>query len=108
MVSPGLIEVAGPRLHIQPVAGLPLLHVEQPQCGDSAGSSGRIRPHCGLFVLAVLSPILLGLAAVVRLTSRGPALFFQTRGTRRQTFTMVGPLVYINAEDRLAELRERT
>ncbi|MEO7289088.1 MAG: sugar transferase, partial [Jatrophihabitantaceae bacterium] len=30
VVSPGLIEVAGPRLHIQPVAGLPLLHVEEP------------------------------------------------------------------------------
>ena len=31
VVSPGLTEVAGTRLHIQPVAGLPLLHVEEPE-----------------------------------------------------------------------------
>ncbi len=31
VVSPGLTEIAGPRLHIRPVAGLPLLHVEEPE-----------------------------------------------------------------------------
>ena len=30
LVHPGLIEVAGPRMHIRPYVGLPLLHVEQP------------------------------------------------------------------------------
>ncbi len=30
LVDPGLVEVAGPRLHIRPFAGMPLLHVEQP------------------------------------------------------------------------------
>ena len=29
VVAPALMEVAGPRLHIRPVAGLPLLHVER-------------------------------------------------------------------------------
>ena len=31
LVAPGLIEVAGPRLHIRPFEGLPLLSVEQPR-----------------------------------------------------------------------------
>ena len=31
VVAPGLMEVAGPRLHIRPVTGLPLLHVEEPE-----------------------------------------------------------------------------
>ncbi|MEO9220181.1 MAG: sugar transferase, partial [Mycobacteriaceae bacterium] len=31
VVSAGLLDVAGPRLKIRPVAGLPLLHVEKPQ-----------------------------------------------------------------------------
>ena len=31
LVAPGLIEVAGPRLHIRPFEGLPLLAVEQPR-----------------------------------------------------------------------------
>ena len=30
VVSPGIIEVAGPRLSIRPVAGLSLLHLERP------------------------------------------------------------------------------
>ena len=30
LVHPGLVEVAGPRMHIRPYEGLPLLHVEQP------------------------------------------------------------------------------
>ena len=30
LVHPGLVEVAGPRMHIRPHVGLPLLHVEQP------------------------------------------------------------------------------
>ena len=31
VVAPGLMEVAGPRLHIRPMTGLPLLHVEEPE-----------------------------------------------------------------------------
>ena len=31
VVAPGVVDVAGPRLQIHPVAGLPLLHVDRPQ-----------------------------------------------------------------------------
>ncbi len=31
VVAPGLMEVAGSRLHIRPVGGLPLLHVGRPE-----------------------------------------------------------------------------
>ncbi len=31
VVCPGVVDVAGPRLHISPVGGLPLLHVDKPQ-----------------------------------------------------------------------------
>ncbi len=31
VVAPGLIEVAGPRMHIRPVIGLPLLQIEKPE-----------------------------------------------------------------------------
>ena len=31
LVSPGVVDVAGPRLQMRPVAGLPLIHVEKPQ-----------------------------------------------------------------------------
>ncbi len=31
MVAPALTDVAGPRIHTRPVAGLPLIHVEAPE-----------------------------------------------------------------------------
>ncbi|MEO3812092.1 sugar transferase [Sphaerisporangium sp. B11E5] len=80
VVAPALMEVAGPRTTIRPVAGLPLLHVEHPEL------SGVRRLLKGLFdrtgaavALAVLAPLLIALAVAVRATSPGPALFRQTR-----------------------------
>ena len=37
VVSPGILEVAGPRLSIRPAAGMPLLHVERPSWRARAG-----------------------------------------------------------------------
>jgi exopolysaccharide biosynthesis polyprenyl glycosylphosphotransferase len=108
MVSPGLTEVAGPRLHIQPVAGLPLLHVEQPQFAGFRRllKSALDRTVAGLSLLLLL-PVLLGLAFAVRFNSRGPALFRQTRvGRNGETFTMVKfRSMYVDAEHRLADLQ---
>ena len=110
VVAPGLIEVAGPRLHIQPVAGLPLLHVEQPKFAGFRRllKNAFDRSIAGLSLI-VLSPLLLVLAVAVRATSRGPALFHQTRvGRDGKTFTMVKfRSMYLDAEDRLAELRDK-
>jgi exopolysaccharide biosynthesis polyprenyl glycosylphosphotransferase len=80
VVSPGLIEVAGSRLHIQPVAGLPLLHVEQPEFTGVRRllKSAMDRTIAGL-ALIVLSPLLLLLGTLIRATSKGPALFRQIR-----------------------------
>ena len=110
VVAPGLIEVAGTRLHIQPVAGLPLLHVEQPQfAGFRRLLKGTLDRSIAGLSLILLSPLLLVLAAAVRVTSRGPAFFRQTRvGRDGKTFTMVKfRSMYLDAEDRLAELRDK-
>ena len=37
VVVPSLTDVAGPRIHMRPVAGLPLLHVEGPQADEAGG-----------------------------------------------------------------------
>jgi exopolysaccharide biosynthesis polyprenyl glycosylphosphotransferase len=80
IVSPGIVEVAGPRLSIRPIAGLSLLHLERP-----AASGGQMLLKAafdrllGIAILLLLSPVLLAIAVVVRLTSTGPALFTQTR-----------------------------
>jgi exopolysaccharide biosynthesis polyprenyl glycosylphosphotransferase len=80
IVAPALMEVAGPRISIRPVAGLPLLHVEHPELEGTRQAAKAIFDRVTAFAgLAVLSPVLLTIAAAIRLTSQGPALFTQTR-----------------------------
>ncbi len=90
LVAPALIEVAGPRLHIRPVAGLPLLHVERPEfTGVRRVVKGVFDRVIALAILALLAPVLVVLVAGVKLTSRGPALYKQTRvGVGGRPFTI--------------------
>jgi len=80
VVAPALIEVAGPRLHIRPVARLPLLHVEKPEfTGGRRIVKGTFDRILAVAALSLLSPLLVAIAVAVRLSSPGPALFRQTR-----------------------------
>jgi exopolysaccharide biosynthesis polyprenyl glycosylphosphotransferase len=91
IVAPALMEVAGPRIAIRPVSGLPLLHVEQPELtGGRRLAKGLVDRTVALLALVLLLPLLLGVGLLVRLTSPGPALFRQTRvGRHGEEFTMV-------------------
>ena len=91
LVAPGLIEVAGPRLHIRPFEGLPLLSVEQPSFeGWRRMVKGGVDRAAAAVVLLLLAPALLVIAAAVALTSPGPVLFRQERvGLGGRTFTML-------------------
>jgi exopolysaccharide biosynthesis polyprenyl glycosylphosphotransferase len=110
VVAPALMEVAGPRLHIRPVARLPLLHVEKPEF------TGVRRVVKGVFdrvvagtVLLLLSPILLVVALAVRLTSRGRVIFTQTRvGVKGEPFQIYKfRSMYADAEQRLVDLESQ-
>jgi exopolysaccharide biosynthesis polyprenyl glycosylphosphotransferase len=108
VVSPGLTEVAGPRLHIQPVAGLPMLYVEEPEFnGFRRILKGAFDRCAAAVLLLVLSPVLIALGVAVRFGSRGPAFFRQVRvGLDGSTFTMIKfRSMYANAEARLADLQ---
>ena len=110
VVSPGLVEVAGTRLHVRPVAGLPLLHVEKPEfTGFRRLVKGTFDRVAAGAALIVSSPVLLGIAALIRLTSRGPAFFRQTRvGRDGTTFTMIKfRSMYVDAEARRTDLLDR-
>jgi exopolysaccharide biosynthesis polyprenyl glycosylphosphotransferase len=109
VVSPGLVEVAGSRLHIRPILGLPLLHVEQPRfSGLRQVLKNAIDRTLAAMVLLILSPMLLTIGIVIRLTSSGPALFKQTRvGRDGHFFTMVKfRSMNVNAEHQLDNLEE--
>ncbi|TFV62362.1 sugar transferase [Geodermatophilus sp. DF01-2] len=91
LVAPGLIEVAGPRLHIRPFEGLPLLSVEQPRFeGWQRVVKGGLDRAVAAVGLLLLAPVLLAVAAAVKVTSPGPVLYRQERvGVNGRAFTML-------------------
>jgi exopolysaccharide biosynthesis polyprenyl glycosylphosphotransferase len=89
-VDPGLVEVAGPRMHIQPHVGLPLLHIEEPHFTGWRRICKRATDIVLTTVgLIVISPLLALIAAAVKLQDGGPVIFRQTRiGRNGEPFTM--------------------
>ncbi|MFI7589569.1 sugar transferase [Spongisporangium articulatum] len=107
LVSPGIMEVAGPRLSIRPVAGLSLLHLEKPAAhGGKMLLKATLDRVFGTALLVFLAPVLVGLALAVRLSSSGPAFFRQTRvGADGREFTIVKfRTMVVDAEAHLARL----
>ncbi|MGY1750354.1 sugar transferase [Modestobacter sp. SYSU DS0511] len=91
LVAPGLVEVAGPRLHIRPFDGLPLLAVEQPRFeGWRRVVKGALDRSVALTALIALAPVFAVLAVAVRLSGPGPVFFRQRRvGVGGAEFTML-------------------
>jgi exopolysaccharide biosynthesis polyprenyl glycosylphosphotransferase len=80
LLAPALTEVAGPRVNIRPVAGLPLMHVERPQFkGVRRVVKDAFDRSAALFGILLLLPILIALAVAVKVTSRGPVFFRHQR-----------------------------
>ncbi len=107
LVSPTLIDVAGPRIHIRPVAGLPLLHVEEPQLdGGKQLLKSLLDQLAALGLLLLLSPLLIGVGLAIRLTSKGPAVFRQQRlGRGSQSFSIYKfRTMYDGADARFADI----
>jgi exopolysaccharide biosynthesis polyprenyl glycosylphosphotransferase len=91
IVAPSVVEVAGPRIAVRPVAGLPLLHVEEPRLeGPTRLLKQLVERIAAGVILLLISPLLLAIGICVRLTSKGPALFRQVRiGRGGKPFTML-------------------
>ncbi|MBB2909091.1 exopolysaccharide biosynthesis polyprenyl glycosylphosphotransferase [Streptosporangium becharense] len=79
-VAPALMDVAGPRISISPVAGMPLLHVEHPDFRGARRLAKSLFDRVGAcLALLVLALPMLAVALLIRATSPGPALFRQVR-----------------------------
>jgi exopolysaccharide biosynthesis polyprenyl glycosylphosphotransferase len=90
LVDPGLFEVAGPRMHIRPLMGFPLVHVEEPHFEGWRRIVKRLTDVVMASIgLVMISPLLLAIAAMVKLQDGGPVIFRQTRiGRGGKPFTM--------------------
>ncbi|MCY1141319.1 sugar transferase [Actinoplanes sp. Pm04-4] len=109
VVAPQLTDIAGPRVHIRPIEGLPLLHVEEPTLSGPGWLVKNLldRVAAGLGLL-LISPILLAIALGIRLSDPGPVFFRQPRvGHEGRTFRVWKfRTMYVDAEERKRTLEE--
>lgn len=101
LVAPGVIDVAGPRLHMRPVAGLPLIHVEKPQYHGAKRFQKRLFDIVfSGSVLLLGFPVLAAIAIAVRLTSKGPVFYRQQRiGLNGEEFEIIKFRTMIDGAD---------
>ncbi len=102
-----LVDVAGPRVIMQPVSGVPLVYVDEPQFTGPRYALKTSADWLGaLLITALLSPVLLVIAVLVKTTSRGPVFYRQERvGVRGRTFPMMKfRTMVVDAHERLAEV----
>ncbi|MFR9775184.1 sugar transferase [Micromonospora sp. MS34] len=110
VVAPALTDVAGPRIHTRPVAGLPLIHVEAPEFrGGRKLVKGLVDRSIALVALLLLLPVLAVLALAIKLDSRGPVLFRQVRVGQggREFCVFKFRTMVVNADALLADLAAR-
>jgi exopolysaccharide biosynthesis polyprenyl glycosylphosphotransferase len=90
VVDPGLMEIAGPRLHVSAVDGLPLLRLTEPAfSGAPRVVKGMIDLLGASVLLIVLAPVMIALAIAVR-TDGGPVFYRQCRvGKGGKPFMMI-------------------
>jgi exopolysaccharide biosynthesis polyprenyl glycosylphosphotransferase len=108
-VAPALLDVAGPRTTIRPVAGLPLLHLDHPEfTGARRVIKSVFDRAVALAGLVLFSPVFAFLAVAIRIADGGPALFRQTRvGRDGKVFTVYKFRTMVpDAEERKAQLAE--
>ncbi|WP_427115751.1 sugar transferase [Pseudarthrobacter scleromae] len=109
IMAPALTDIAGPRIHTQQVAGLPLIHVTTPTLEGGQRVAKRLFDIVvsGLLIIAT-APIMMLAAIMVKLDTPGPILFRQVRvGMEGVPFRMLKfRSMTVDAEARLSELRE--
>ena len=108
MVSASLVEVAGPRLSVEPVESMSFVRVDMPKFSGTAVVLKAVTDVVGSSVLLILLglPMLL-VAFMIRRGSEGPALFKQERvGLDGRTFLCWKfRTMYVDADARRDELR---
>lgn len=107
MVSPNVMDFSGSRIHVRAVAGMPLMHLEEPQYAE-AGAWPKLAFDRAFAFAAILafSPLLLATVAAVKLTSKGPIFYRQRRiGLDGEAFGMLKfRSMRVGADSELADL----
>ncbi len=105
LVAPAVVDVAGPRLHMRPVAGLPLIHVEKPRYHGAKRFQKRLFDVSFSGAALLLgSPLLLAIALAIKLTDKGPVFYRQERiGMDGEPFRVIKFRTMVDNADALAQ-----
>lgn len=108
LVSPSLVEIAGPRLTVEPVEGLAFVRVDMPRFSGPARVAKRALDIVGASLCLLLFGVPMLLTAwLIRRDSEGPAIFKQTRAGVRSQFFQCWKFrtMYTGADGQRAALR---
>ncbi|MFC8682672.1 sugar transferase [Microbacterium ureisolvens] len=91
VLAPRIVDIAGPRIHTRPVAGLPLIHVETPRFTRGQAFLKRgFDLVASAMLLLLLSPLFVAIAATIALSCGMPVLYRQQRiGRNGVPFSML-------------------
>ena len=109
IMAPALTDIAGPRIHTQQVAGLPLIHVTTPTLEGGQRVAKRLFDIVASVVLLLVSfPAMVVVALLIKLDSPGPVLFRQQRvGMQGKQFYMLKfRSMVVDAEERRRSLEQ--
>lgn len=110
VVAPVLMEVAGPRLHVDAVLGIPLLRVSMPTFTGGRRAIKAVADRLGsAFLLILFAPLMLFVGLLVVADSRGGAFYRQRRvGKDGREFTILKfRTMVVGADLARAELADR-
>jgi len=86
VVAPAITDVTGPRIHVRPVAGLPLLHLEAPAFAGARRVLKRAIDIVGALVLMIAAALPFAVVALaIKVEDRGRVFYRQERVGRAST-----------------------
>jgi exopolysaccharide biosynthesis polyprenyl glycosylphosphotransferase len=105
LVSPGVVDVAGPRLQMHPIAGLPLIHVDKPQYHGAKRLQKRVFDLAfSTAVLLVGLPAFAAIALAIKISSKGPVFYRQERiGLDGRAFDMLKFRTMVDGADAMID-----
>jgi len=107
VLVPSLIDVAGPRISYRHVSGIPLVFVDEPHSDRASGLAKRAFDlGVASLMLVALSPLMLAIAALIKLQDGGPVLYRQERsgrGGERFLMTKFRSMI-VDADQRIDDL----
>ena len=110
LVAPDVVDLAGPRIRVAPVMGLPLLYIGEPRIRRRSQVLKALYERLlAVPLLALAAPVMAVVAVLIRLDSAGPVLYSQERiGHNAKPFRMLKFRTMVpDADARLSEILDR-